>query len=228
MLMRFQASLALFALLAIPVIAVSGCGRDQPTAPTPHTLSGPVELTGYLVASGGQFAGTKVVTDADGIVVELLYANQVVATTKTVDGVYHFPNLNAGYYVARTRVHGVVGDTTEALTIANQDVTVRDVLRVRSHGDLVPVPNPFNPGLTNAIYFDLADSQVVDFEIRDLSGNVVRTLSQGTGFRAGFNHVNWNTLDDQGVAATDPIYWAIFTSGSDMRAHLLFRKPPPS
>ena len=61
---------------------VSSCATRETTGSDPrHSVIGHVRLIGYRTAESGAFLGTEVVDDADGIVVELLRANQVVATT---------------------------------------------------------------------------------------------------------------------------------------------------
>ena len=203
------------------LFALGACGRDEPTGPEVHTIRGHVVLTGYLTRPGGSFAGTKVVGDASGVVVELLFADRVVGRTATVGGVYTFPGVPAGYYIARTNVLGLVGDTTEALTVATADVAVRDTLRLQSHGDLYPVPNPI--GVGTSLFFEVPDSEIVHLHIEDLSRHLVRTLVPDTGVPAGLNEVPWDGRDEQGQAAPGSMFWAIFRAGPDLRAHLLFR-----
>src|SRR5262245_16678286 len=83
-------------------LALAACEARDTTGPGFYTLSGHVTLTGYLVTPSGDFAGTKVVGDADGVPVELTFGDQVVARTQTVGGVYTFHGLAPGAYVART------------------------------------------------------------------------------------------------------------------------------
>src|SRR5262245_14748360 len=128
--LRFAPLLASLALVA--------CARDT-TGPGFHTLSGHVTLTGYLVTPGGDFAGTKVVGDADGVAVELAFGDQIVGRTKTVHGVYTFDGLAPGAYVARTAGADPLYDETNVLTIARSDLSAGDTLRLKAMGDLFPV-----------------------------------------------------------------------------------------
>jgi hypothetical protein len=213
------ARLARILALAIALVLPS-CSRDQPAAPTLHSLSGHVRLTGFLVDAGGTFAGTRVVGDADGVRVDLLYGNRVVGSTLTKGGVYRFTGLGPGGYVARTRVVGDVGDDTEILTIANADVSANDTLRVVSVGDIYPVPNPV--GSSTGLYFVLPDTEVVAVRILDPAGNVVRNLRVGQ-MAAGLNLLIWDVNDIAGHPVTGSLYWATLVAGTDVRAQLLFR-----
>lgn len=77
--------------------ALSACSRDQPSAPRPYSITGHLRLTGYLVDANGQFAGTRVMGDAEGIPVELLHGSEIVGRTTTVGGIYRSPgSLRAG------------------------------------------------------------------------------------------------------------------------------------
>jgi hypothetical protein len=196
------------------------CGREPPSAPVPHSLSGHVVLKGYLVDAGGAFAGTRVIGDADGIPVELFHGTRSMGFTTSVDGVYTFTGLAAGDYSTRSRVVGDIGDSTEVFTIANADVFARDTLRLVSTGDLTPTPNPFTT--QTQVWFDLAESTQVVVDVLDLSGSRVRRLLN-LGIPAGQNAVIWNGLDQTGHAVTGSTYWITLVAGSDTRAHLLFR-----
>ena len=200
---------------------ILACSKDTTNAPGFHSLSGHVKLTGYLVNGSGMFVGNRVVGDADGVRVELLYGAQVVAQTTTVDGVYQFSGLAPGGYRARCRVHGPVVDETTLLTIADGSILVGDTLRLISIGDLLPIPNPLAAS-GSTLNFAVPDVQHVDLVILDPDGRRIRTLVSGMR-PAGINQVLWDGLDEQGVPAPGPLYWVTFESGSDRRAHLLFR-----
>ena len=216
-----RTSIRFLPLVVAAMVAIGSCGQNEPTGPEVHTIQGHVVLTGYLVHEGGAFAGTKLVGDADGVMVELLFADRVVGRVPTVDGVYRFPGVPPGYYIARTNVVGLVGDTTEALTVATTNVAVRDTLKLQSRGDLFPVPNPI--GLGTSIFFQAHDSGLVRLEIHDLSMNVVRTLVHDEAVGTGLTEVQWDGRDDHGAFAPQPMFWAIYRSGADLRAQLLFR-----
>src|SRR5687767_10488689 len=117
----------------VPLAALLlGCSDDTPPANAPglHALSGSVVLTGYLVNVSGQVVGNRVVTDADGVEVELLFGTQVVATTTTVDGKYRFTGLAPGGYRARARVIGTIQDQTVVLTLQDSDLVSGDTLHL--------------------------------------------------------------------------------------------------
>src|SRR5262245_57433940 len=157
------------------VAALAACGSERPTnAPSAHSITGHVRVTGFLVDANGAFAGTKVVGNADGIAVELLHGSQVVARTTTVGGVYTFTGLSAGDYIARSRVVGSIGDQTNTMVIAAFDVESADTIRLASRGELFPVPNPFTE--TTQIYFDPPDTMQVDMNVVGADGLQIRNL----------------------------------------------------
>jgi len=206
---------AAFMLTALPA-----CSTNNPAEPTLRSITGHVVLRGYFIDASGRPAGTRVVADADGVRIDLARGNRVIASTTTVDGIYRFSGLSAGVYIARTIAIGGIHDSTEALTIAVANVAVADTLRMYSRGDLYPVPNPFVDSTT--VYFDVPNSAVVQVTIRDLAGNLVRSLI-AEGLPAGLQQVTWDGRDDQGAMAPGPIHWMVYESGDDLRAHLLFR-----
>ncbi len=131
--------------LALACLAAAcGCSSDRPMAPRAHALSGHVVLSGPFVDAAGNLAGTRVLGDADGVAVELLDGNRVLAHTTTTAGVYRFTGLVSGVYTARTRVNEAVQDETNPLTIADADIAAADTLRLAASGDLFPVPT--DPG----------------------------------------------------------------------------------
>lgn len=211
---------------ALVLLFLAACSRDPPTAPRLYSLSGHLHLTGYLVDANGQFAGTRVVGDADGIPVELLHGSEVVGRTTTVDGVYRFSGLAPGGYVARSRVIGDIADETLPMTIVLSDVSSGDTLRLASRGDIYPIPNPFAD--TTWFYFEVPVAESIDVRILDLEGNTVNSLLalRVIPWRHG---VMWDGRDTRGTPVTGAMYWVTFVSGLDVRAHILFREPlPPS
>src|SRR5512145_620368 len=89
--------------VALGCVALAACS-EEPTAPSSHSLTGKVRLTGYLVNEDGTHGGTRVVDNASGVPVELLHGDKVVGRTTTVDGTYRFSGLAPGDYVARSRI----------------------------------------------------------------------------------------------------------------------------
>jgi len=206
--------------IALALVSLPACSTNSPSAPVLRAISGPIVLRGYLVDADGRFQGTRIVSDADGVKIELARGNRVVATTTTVDGVYRFSGLGTGAYVARTVTIGGVADTTEVLTVANSNVTVADTLRMDSRGDLYPAPNPFVQSTT--VYFEVPDTTFADVTIRDLAGVLVRTLSSGP-LAPGLQEVAWDGRNEEGNVAPAPIHWVVYVSEEDLRAQLLFR-----
>jgi len=71
-------------------------------------------------------------------------------------------------------------------------------------------PNPFNP--TTTITFELPQSQQVRLVIYNLSGQIVRTLVNGT-IRAGVYKVVWNATAENGASVPSGIYYYRLTAG---------------
>ena len=209
-------------LAAVVALMLPACGRDQPTAPQSHAMTGHVVLRGFLVDGGGRFAGTKVVGDADGVRVELLSGDKVIAHATTSHGVYSFGDIGAGAYIVRAPVIGNLTYQTDVVTITQTDLDVRDTLHVTSRGDIYPVPNPF--GAATLGYFELPDSELVEGKILDLAGNTVRTLFSAR-LGNGLQQMLWDGFDDDGHGVTGAIYWMTLTEPTGTRGQLIFREP---
>lgn len=210
------------AIAAVLVVAAA-CATDEPTSPTNpgrYTLSGRVRLTGYLVDANGRFAGTRVVDDADGVLVELTYGSTVQARATTVDGVYRFPNLSPGAYQTRAAVVGPIADKSNVFTIGNADLVAGDTLRLNSMGDLYPWPNPAADSVS--ISFNLAALQMAEVNIENLEGTPIRNLWSGP-IGPGLRVVRWDGRDNANNVVRGSMYWVTFESGLDVRAQLLFR-----
>jgi hypothetical protein len=206
----------------LALAAALACSREQPAAPVPHSIQGHVVLVGFEVDDASHVTGTKVVGDADGVPVELLFGANVVRRDTTVDGVYRFEGLAPGAYVARANVIGLIHDETRPLTIVAGDIAAGDTLRLESEGDLLPAPNP-GSGNTS-VYFALTDSQDVEVKVLELSGVLVRRLLAHR-LGPGLNEVYWDGRDRHNRIAPGPLYWLTLESGDDRRAQLLFRIP---
>jgi|SRR5262245_7381024 len=207
--------------VALGCVALAACSNEEPTAPTSHSLTGKVRLTGYLVNEDGTHGGTRVVENASGVQVELLHGNTVVGRTTTVDGTYRFSGLAPGDYVARSRVVGTVGDQTVPLVIASTDIVSGDPLDVASSGDLVLAPNPMVD--TVQVHFGVPAGAMVEIKVVDLGGGLVRTLL-ASGTAQGRWVVLWGGVDEHGQPATAAMYWVTYQAGPDFRAHLVFRQ----
>lgn len=214
------------AVAALAAILVAACGRDDPpTAPGTHSLSGHVVLMGHLISPLGALVGDRVVGDADGVAVELLYGSRVVARTQTVDGVYRFGGVAPGAYVARSRVVGDIADQTRVLTLTSTDLVAGDTIKLIPRGDLFPLPNPLAAKGTT-VYFDLADTQQVAVHVLDLGGVTRRVLFEGL-LPPGTHSTYWDGLDGDSLLAPPGQYWVTLEApGQAPRAQLLFTKDP--
>jgi len=219
---RVRRAASTWALGAIVSCLLPSCGRDQPTAPQSHAMTGHVVLRGFLVAADGRFAGTRVVGDADGVLVELLSGTQVIAQAKTSHGVYRFEGIGPGAYIVRAPVIGDLSFKTGVLTIAQTDLNVADTLHLTSRGDIYPVPNPF--GAATLGYFELPDTELVEGRILDLAGTSVRRLITAE-LPTGLWQMLWDGRDDGGHAVSGAVYWMTLTEPSGARGQLVFRDP---
>ena len=213
--------------IALGACALSACSNDPSTAPRPFSITGHLHLTGYLVDKDGQFAGTRVMGDADGVPVELLHGSEIVGRTATAGGIYRFTGLAPGGYVARSQLIGDIVDETNPMTIAIADVECADTLRLVSRGDIYSYPNPFANGDTMRMSFGVPDSGWITVRVVDLVGNPVRTLLH-LWVQPARHSVYWNCKDQRGQPVTGSLFWVTYTSDIETRAHLLFRRETPA
>ena len=208
------------ALLLLATVLAVAC-REQPTAPGHnYALSGRVRLTGYLVDDRGNFVGTRIVDDVDGLDVELRHGYGFSRHATTVAGAYRFDGLGPGLYTVRARVIGDIADETRDLTIVDRDIASGDTIQLKSFGDIFPVPNP-GYSYTDLLYA-IPDSEHVDLRVRDLQGNTTQIVVS-KDLPRGIQRAYWNWRDQSGQLVSGSLYWVTFESGSDMRAQLLFR-----
>ena len=207
-------------VLACAVVA-AGCGRESPTQPSTFTLTGHVQLVGQLIASDSRPLGTRVVTDADGVPVDLLYGTAVVARTQTTDGAFRFAGLVPGGYFVRAHISDSLGVQSKGLTIANRDVEAANPIVLAPIGDLYPAPNPVDSSTVITFATTSAGSAVL--RVLALDGAVVRHLYVAQMLDPGLYLTRWNGSDDQGAPVAPGCYWMTFEAGTDQRAQLLFR-----
>jgi hypothetical protein len=218
---RFPSTCRWIALLATSVLFA--CGRAPSLQePNLHSLSGRVRLTGTTIDANGKVGATRVVDDADGVLVELLSGHDVIARAQTIHGVYTFPGLAPGAYQTQAFVSANVWDKSAVFTIVKTDLAAGDTLRLTSLGDLYPVPNPVVTEST--IYFELPDSMMVDVRANVLyKGGRYRETPGSTrlgGFEAHVIEPD-GTLLRGGTAAA--LTGVTLDAGTDQRAQLIFR-----
>lgn len=208
-------------ILLACAVAAAGCGRETPTQPSTYALAGHVQLTGHLTGINGQPLGARVVGDADGVPVDLLYGSTVIARTLTTDGAFRFAGLAPGGYFVRANIFGSLNVRSPGVTIADRDVDVANPLVLASVGDLYPAPNPIDTG--TVITFAASSLGPETLRVLALDGTVVRHLYVTLMLEPGLYLTEWNGRDDQGAPVAPGYYWMTFESGSDQRAQLLFR-----
>jgi len=213
---RWIASAALFVLAA-----TLSCSRDPLFKAGTYTISGSVKLRGFHVDRNGDFAGTRIVGDADGLPVELLYGKQVLARTTTVDGLYRFDGVRPGGYNVRVRIIPGIEWVTSDIVVVTRDVAVRDTLMPTSIGSMLPVPNPFVD--TMQVYFAVDDTTQAKVALLDGSARPLRTF---------FDHVIVPAvyrvdlvLPHLPAVGAPTYYWVTYAAGEDVRTQLLIREP---
>ena len=207
-------------VLASALLAV-GCANDQPAQPATYALTGHVQLIGHLTASNGQPLGTRVVSDADGVPVDLLYGNAVLARTHASHGAFRFEGLAPGGYFVRANIFGALSVRSSGLTIATHDVDAASPLVLESVGDLYPAPNPVDS--ITVITYGIANNGSTLLRVLALDGRVVRRLYTTQIPAPGLYLTEWDGTDDHGAAVAPGYYWMTLEAGTDQRAQLLFR-----
>lgn len=75
-------------------------------------------------------------------------------------------------------------------------------------------PNPFNP--RTSLRFSLARDNVVDVDVYDVRGRIVRRLASDIGMEAGDRALQWNGRDDAGREVASGVYrFVVRTAGSE-------------
>jgi hypothetical protein len=209
-------------LLAALVLVVAGCGDKTANAPpTSFTLDGRVTLTGASTSVTGGYIGPRVVTDADGVPVDLLFGPNVAATTTTSQGHYAFGGLRSGTYRVRARALAGVEVVTNDLTLGQSNLTAA-TLTLQSSGDLFPFPNPSADTVTTTFF--LAGDEDASLRVYDRTGNLERVLIAGT-LPGGVNRMPWDGRDLHGTRVPAGFYWMTLTElGLLTRVELIFRQ----
>jgi len=73
-------------------------------------------------------------------------------------------------------------------------------------------PNPFNPATT--IAFELAQADLVNLSVIDLSGRQVRRLVASQAYQSGSHSVTWNGRDDEGKVVAAGVYFYRLDAGT--------------
>jgi flagellar hook assembly protein FlgD len=75
-------------------------------------------------------------------------------------------------------------------------------------------PNPFNP--RTVLEFTLGEGGNVSVAVYDARGRIVRHLAEGIVMEPGDRSVEWDGLDDDGVAAASGVYhFAVRLAGTE-------------
>jgi hypothetical protein len=214
---RRRASFPILVLALL--VGTVGCGADTPTRPGLHRVSGSVVLTGYLTNESGQVLGTRAVSDADSVLVELVGGAGVIATAYTTRGQYSLQGVPDGAYRVRVRVTGAIQATSAVVTVAGRDVAHVDPLWLVSQGDLKATPNPFRDWMI--CWYALPDSEDISVRVFGLQGTLERVLYEGP-VQAGSHLEFWDGTNDRGDLLRPGDYWFTLRDAHATRAHLVF------
>jgi hypothetical protein len=168
----------------------------------------------------GQETGTRTITNADSVQVQLLQNGVVVASTRTIGGGYQFTELQDGSYRVVARVQGTIADTSAALSISGDNLAVSELLELGHSGALVATPNPFTAAVQ--FRFSMAAAGEASLRVTSLGGTGLAQLVLGS-LGAGEHLAEWSGLDDGGHALATGTYWVVFNQGNDWRADLIFK-----
>lgn len=207
---------------------VCGCGTEgggPGLHPVPQSddVWGRVHLRAALRAPDATFQGYRVITDADGVPVDLT-RSALVASTQTAGGVYRFPDATNPFvfddYLVRTVVAAALADSAVAISGTQAIVTT---LELFSDEATQVVPNPFD-GQTD-IRVEVPTAGRVVVEVRSLSGGLVRGLVDTT-LPSGSRAIRWDSTSDAGGQVPYGLYWIVTTQGGIQHAELAIRSPP--
>lgn len=206
---------------AVVLAALTSCSRKDPLLPGTHAIAGHVKLRGFHVDRSGGFTGTRIIGDADGLPVELLYGSQVLARTTTENGMYRFDGVRPGGYNVRVRIIPGIEWVTRNIAVVNRDVAVGDTLLPTSIGSMLPVPNPFADTLQ--VYVPVDDTTRAKLALLDGGAHPVRTFFDHTILPAMYR-VDL-VLPPIPAASAPAYYWMTYSADGDVRAQLLIREP---
>ena len=208
-------------VVAAAALLIAGCAKDEPTKPTTFALTGHVQLVGHMTAEDGRPLGSRTVTDADGVPVDLLYGNAVLVRTHTSGGAFRFEGLAPGGYFARANIFGTLTEQSAGVTIATRDVDIVNPLVLESVGDLYPAPNPVDTATVITFASSSAGSALL--RVLALDGTVARNLFIEEMPSPGIYLTRWDGNDDHGASVPSGYYWMTYSAGTDLRAQLLIR-----
>ncbi|MEO5988478.1 MAG: endonuclease, partial [Candidatus Eisenbacteria bacterium] len=114
------------------------------------------------------------------------------------NGAVYVIQNNRNPFVDHPEFVAMVFDTTSTLDVI--DVVDRRTIRLRQS-----LPNPF--GTRTRIGFDLARRERVQLGIYDVTGRLVRQLTDGSVWEAGTHELEWNGQDDGGAVVSPGLYF---------------------
>jgi len=211
----------LLVTVAFVIWAGSSCGGTSP-AEILYSITGQVLLSGSETDSTGSPTGELEITDADNVRVDLLdSASQIVSTTYTIGGQYIFKDLSVGEYRSVALVADISGDTTNVLTVSDNDVQAPDTLTLHSSGFILAFENPFDDAVTLRFTQPASDSATID--ILGANQSVVRHL-KNQFLDPGEYSIVWNGAYDDSSSADPGPYWAVYRSGSTAENELIMKR----
>ncbi|NNE42751.1 MAG: hypothetical protein HKN12_00955 [Gemmatimonadetes bacterium] len=223
--LRRAGLLAPLLLLLLP----GACGDELPVTPEgPDTPEGTGET--FVVTGEVHVAGTerpselgpenpRSVTDADGIPVRLVGEGQTRESVSAA-GRFSFTDVPPGTYEVVAGPLPVLERTSGPFPVEQDDVEIAAPLILAEAGPMEIFPNPIAGGATRIQYF-LAVGEDVLLTVRDLAGNLVRTLHDGF-VPSGFHAATWPADDNLGSPVPIGAYWVVLESDGVGMAELVF------
>ena len=137
-----------------------------------------------------------------------LSTSDVMTVQITRDGILESENI--AMYVRGQEV----GNCDDLLGLVARDVSVDETGVPEDGPPLQPAPatfqllpsypNPFNP--STMLRFDLPRATVVDLDIYDVRGRLVKSMARGVRYNAGRHQLQWNGTDDGGRIVSSGVY----------------------
>jgi hypothetical protein len=210
-------------LLVAGGLAFAGCSKDDnPTAPGPPKLLGRVRVVGTLRDGFGNVVGSRVVQDADCLVVRLMHRNEVVAARYSVDGTFAFTEAAGEPWRAILKTWPV-GDTSGWFPLGSANVRPPDTLAVGPRGDLAIMSNSFSA--ETRIRSFLPAQGAVSVSARSLTrSGFLRSLVDAIQ-PAGEHAITWDGRDNLGHVVPSDAYLVALIRADSVEANVAFRKP---
>lgn len=185
---------------------MAGCG-DGPAGPRGFEIAGTVELAGITTDNIGQLNGERTLTDATGVLIDLVQGDSVVASVESESGAFRFAGLSSGSYLVRTPINDFTW-VDLPVVVQGASVQLAAPLRLESSPDLLTYPNGFTSGQGLNIYCTPATAGPVNIEAWTLGNRRVWHLSFPASWPPNSPfQVHWLPISDYHLPLFPGAYW---------------------